>query len=520
MTSSINTFIISILSVALIILTIECEAKFDSFVEKLARGDKYSVVPGNNSKPFKEQLYRVNVTSPNLSVRLPCGAQKVYHFAHFSWTKDRHSVALKYYKNKYSLLVRNLNIADSGIYSCMICSYTTCTSSNVKLVVNSGTIMRNQTVPAGSDAVFNCFIPFADNQNYETVVYKKSAVDTEEMHFRRAKHNHTFERVTKKAEGWYTCLIRESNTGTIVINESAYLEVDDNNQNSLGTTLIIISIILILLIVIMILLSVWWFRKEPKKEYDERKIKLVTVSKKTSNDSTKGFPKPVVRVRGQTIMLERNKDNSAKVFKYRFPYDSKWELPREKLALGNMLGKGVFGKVFLATAGGLVGGGVAEVAVRMLNAEHSDEDVEDLVHELEVMKMVRSHPNIVNLLGCCSKDGPLYVIVDYAAHGNLQSFLRKHRLELEIDQDDKSVTSQNQLISYVAQIASGMEYLASINCVHRDLRARNVLVCEGYTMKITDYGRDVYNLDRFPKTSSGKVPIQWMAPESLLERLE
>ncbi|KAL9702569.1 hypothetical protein quinque_006087 [Culex quinquefasciatus] len=220
------------------------------------------------------------------------------------------------------------------------------------------------------------------------------------------------------------------------------------------------------------------------KEYDEHKIKLVMVSKKVSNGSGKGFLKPVVRVRGQTIMLERNKDNSAKVFKYKFPYDSKWEFPREKLILGTMLGKGVFGKVFLATASGLVGGGVAEVAVRMLNAEHSDEDVEDLVHELEVMKIVRSHPNIVNLLGCCSKDGPLYVIVYYAAHGNLQSFLRKHRLELEIHQDDK---------------------------------ARNVLVCEGYTMKITDYGRDVCNLNRFPKTSSGKVPIQWMAPESLLE---
>ncbi|KAL1389254.1 hypothetical protein pipiens_012526 [Culex pipiens pipiens] len=216
-------------------------------------------------------------------------------------------------------------------------------------------------------------------------------------------------------------------------------------------------------------------------------------------------------------MVLRDKKNPKNVFKYRFPYDSKWELPREKVVLGKMLTTGVFGKVFLATASGLVGEGIAEVAVRMLNAEHSDEDVEDLVHELEVMKMVGRHPNIVNLLGCCSKDGPLYVIVDYSAHGNLQSFLRKHRFESDFDQDDKLVIAQNQLLSYVAQIASGMEYLASIDCIHRDLRARNVLVCEGYTMKITDYGRDVYNLDRFPKTSSGKVPIQWMAPESLLE---
>ena len=48
----------------------------------------------------------------------------------------------------------------------------------------------------------------------------------------------------------------------------------------------------------------------------------------------------------------------------------------------------------------------------------------DLVSEMEMMKMIGSHINIINLIGCCTQDGPLYVVVEYAAHGNLRDFLR------------------------------------------------------------------------------------------------
>lgn len=50
-----------------------------------------------------------------------------------------------------------------------------------------------------------------------------------------------------------------------------------------------------------------------------------------------------------------------------------------------------------------------------------------LVSEMEMMKMIGKHINIINLLGCCTQGGPLYVIVEYAPHGNLREFLRSHR---------------------------------------------------------------------------------------------
>ncbi|XP_039443017.1 fibroblast growth factor receptor homolog 1-like [Culex pipiens pallens] len=153
----------------------------------------------------------------------------------------------------------------------------------------------------------------------------------------------------------------------------------------------------------------------------------------------------------------------------------------------------------------------------MLKDNHSDDDVKDLVSELEIMKMIGRHPNVISLLGCCSNEGPLYVIMEYAAHGNLKNFLHDHRFEESCEQRDKKAISMHRLITFATQIASGMEYLALIKCIHRDLAARNILVAEGYVMKIADFGlaRDVQDHEYYRKMTAGKVPIRWMAPESL-----
>ena len=65
------------------------------------------------------------------------------------------------------------------------------------------------------------------------------------------------------------------------------------------------------------------------------------------------------------------------------------------------------------------------------------------------------------------------------------------------------------------------EYLSSLGIVHRDLACRNVLVGEGKALKIADFGlsRVVAEGDAYVKTSSGRLPIKWMAIESINDRV-
>ncbi|XP_041477646.1 fibroblast growth factor receptor-like isoform X2 [Lytechinus variegatus] len=214
------------------------------------------------------------------------------------------------------------------------------------------------------------------------------------------------------------------------------------------------------------------------------------------------------------------------ISEYDIPLDPEWEFPRDRLTLGKTIGEGAFGKVVIGEAVGIVcQEKTSTVAVKMLKANAMDREFSDLISELSMMKMIGKHPNIINLLGCCTQDGPPYVIVEFAHHGNLRDFLRSRRPPEEYEKSILLTTSQTltnkDLMSMAYQVARGMEFLASKKCIHRDLAARNVLVTEDFEMKICDFGlaRDIHYIDFYRKTTDGRLPVKWMAPEALFDRM-
>lgn len=59
---------------------------------------------------------------------------------------------------------------------------------------------------------------------------------------------------------------------------------------------------------------------------------------------------------------------------------------------------------------------------------HTKSHVADLLHQLELMKTVGKHDNVLSLLGYCCVDGiPCYVIVELCSRGSLLNFLGQHR---------------------------------------------------------------------------------------------
>ncbi|XP_065216499.1 fibroblast growth factor receptor homolog 1-like [Planococcus citri] len=203
---------------------------------------------------------------------------------------------------------------------------------------------------------------------------------------------------------------------------------------------------------------------------------------------------------------------------YQLPPDEKWEIPRENVVLGDFLGEGEFGRVVKGNVSGHLQQHIGTtVAVKMLKNTHKDKDLVNLVTEMELMKLIGRHDNVLSLLGCCTQDGPLLIVIEYSPHGNLLDFLRNHYQPAESSENDLSEKVQ---LTFALQIARGMEYLASIKLIHRDLAARNILIFDDYVLKIADFGlaKDIRNADYYKQKTKGRLPVKWMAPETLTHR--
>ncbi|XP_074528112.1 macrophage colony-stimulating factor 1 receptor 2 [Halichoeres trimaculatus] len=251
------------------------------------------------------------------------------------------------------------------------------------------------------------------------------------------------------------------------------------------------------------------------------------------------------------------------------PYNHKWEFPRDKLRLGPVLGSGAFGKVVEATAYGLgTDNKVTRVAVKMLKPSAHSEERDALMSELKILSHLGYHDNIVNLLGACTQGGPMLMITEYCSHGDLLNFLRAHTQDflesilsvVEMDggafyknmasqptrlRSDSGISccsdyqemqpilssgkshqgvqshslSVNDLMRFSYQVAQGLDFLSTRNCIHRDVAARNVLLTDGRVAKICDFGlaRDIRNDDSYIVQGNARLPVKWMAPESIFQ---
>ena len=130
-----------------------------------------------------------------------------------------------------------------------------------------------------------------------------------------------------------------------------------------------------------------------------------------------------------------------------------------------------------------------------------------------------NHPHILKLLAVCLDTTPNSLILELMEGGDLLNYLRSNRPT----EKTCSPLTMNDLISICVDVAKGCKYLEDMHFVHRDLAARNCLVStlenKQRIVKIGDFGlaRDVYKSDYYRKDGQAKVPVRWMAPESLID---
>ncbi|XP_049273531.1 tyrosine-protein kinase receptor torso-like [Rhipicephalus sanguineus] len=165
----------------------------------------------------------------------------------------------------------------------------------------------------------------------------------------------------------------------------------------------------------------------------------------------------------------------------------------------------------------------------MLKDNPTTEERRNLQREIELLKLVGKHANVVNMRAYCTIGSRLALVVEYCPLGDLRTYLIRIRARLAKGVSQAQVTNAfvladlgdvpplMHLLSLARQVAQGMEFLSSKRVVHRDLAARNVLLVSEHHAKIADLGlsRDTYEEGLYRKQGAGRLPARWMALESL-----
>jgi len=145
------------------------------------------------------------------------------------------------------------------------------------------------------------------------------------------------------------------------------------------------------------------------------------------------------------------------------------------------LGSGSFCKVYL----GLNTENGEHVAIKILNGKALEADI---IKEILTLKTLEGHENVLRCLGC--NEGILnkptkpnkypkkvnYIIFEIAPGGELFDFVALSAFDLATTR------------CYFRQLVTGLYFCQQKDVCHRDLKLENILVGEGFKLKIADFG--------------------------------
>lgn len=175
-----------------------------------------------------------------------------------------------------------------------------------------------------------------------------------------------------------------------------------------------------------------------------------------------------------------------------------------------LLGKGGFARVYLGEH--IFLGSQAKAAIKVLNeTKLSDEDRQSFITEARTIRKL-NHPRIVKLLEFGIElsryvDGSIpYLVMDYAPDGTLRN--RHPR---------NTAVPIQQIVTYMDQVADGLQYAHDQGTVHRDLKPENMLVMGVNDIVLSDFGIAItsYNSKNQAVTKDGVVQgtFAYIAPE-------
>ncbi|XP_078047472.1 aurora kinase B [Augochlora pura] len=175
----------------------------------------------------------------------------------------------------------------------------------------------------------------------------------------------------------------------------------------------------------------------------------------------------------------------------------KWNL--NDFEIGSPLGRGKFGRVYLAREKTTH----YMVALKTLyKIELMKGRVEkQVMREIEIQTHLR-HPHILQLLTYFHDHKRIYLVLEFAARGELYKELKRQPYER---------FNEHLSAKYTYQVADALEYCHRNNVIHRDIKPENLLLTYEGDVKLADFGWSVHAPSSKRNTLCGT--LDYLPPE-------
>ncbi|KDO22022.1 TKL protein kinase [Saprolegnia parasitica CBS 223.65] len=175
-------------------------------------------------------------------------------------------------------------------------------------------------------------------------------------------------------------------------------------------------------------------------------------------------------------------------------------LDASSLVRGRLVGAGAHAHVYH----GMYNATPVAIKTLMTSRKH---EIDRVIAEIELLATLDS-PYIVGLVGAvwAGRLANLEIVLEYMDGGDLFTYLRSH---------DTVTYAWPAKRTTLLSVARGLLYLHERSIIHRDVKARNVLLDDEKGTKLTDFG--VSRVDSLATMTIGVGTYRWMAPEVLQE---
>ncbi|KOO25476.1 protein kinase 6 [Chrysochromulina tobinii] len=140
----------------------------------------------------------------------------------------------------------------------------------------------------------------------------------------------------------------------------------------------------------------------------------------------------------------------------------------------------------------------------MLDAKARDR----CLKEVDLLKTLKPHPCIIQYIDSFIDNSELYIVFEWAEHGDLRRLLRRAN-------ESKTSLQEVQVWRYFVQVCDGIRHMHEARIMHRDIKPANIFLASNGSVKLGDLGLGrAFSSQTYEALSKVGTPL-YMSPEVL-----